>query len=70
MDKKQRREFELLDWDDRIIATGVCYSEMNVQVLWRIDTGYGAEQYSNIGYVLNILPEIRSFRWKGGDNNV
>ena len=39
---------------------GSLYNEGNVQVLWRIDRGYTAEQYASINPVLDLIPGIYS----------
>ena len=58
MDEKRRRTFQLEDDNRNILATGVIYDEGNVQVLWRIDCGYTAEQYASINPILDLMPGI------------
>ena len=80
MDKgKRRRLFYLLKlepslyaqgerlFSKTVLAKGVLYDEGNVQVLWREDVGWTAEQYANIGqlfgmfegaYVIEVLGEV------------
>ena len=48
MKAKRRRDFQLEDAHGTKLATGVLYDEGNVQVLWRVDIGYTAEQYASI----------------------
>ena len=38
-----------------MVAHGVLYDEGNVQVLWRKDMGFTAEQYDKIGQVYGIV---------------
>ena len=38
-----------------IFAEGVLYDEGNVQVLWRKDVGWTAEQYDSIAQVFGIV---------------
>lgn len=58
MDEKRRRTFQLEDENGNILATGVLYDEGNVQVLWRIDIGYTAEQYASINPIIDLMPGI------------
>lgn len=58
MDIKRRRSFQLEDDKGNIIAKGVIYDEGNVQVLWRVDCGYTAEQYASINPILDLMPGI------------
>ena len=58
MDTKRRRYFHLEDNENNVLAKGILYDEYNVQVTWRHDIGYTAEQYSNICMVLDLLPGI------------
>lgn len=58
MDEKRRRTFQLEDNIGNVLATGVLYDEGNVQVLWRIDCGYTAEQYASINPILDLMPGI------------
>ncbi len=58
MDIKRRRSFQLEDEKGNIVATGVIYDEGNVQVLWRVDRGYTAEQYASINPILDLMPGI------------
>lgn len=62
MDTKRRREFQLENKDGTKLATGVLYDEGNVQVLWRIDRGWTAEQYASINPLLDIMPGVVVFR--------
>lgn len=61
-DTKRRREFQLEDEQGNKLATGVLYNEGNVQVLWRLDKGYTAEQYAFLNPVLDLMPGITTFR--------
>ena len=61
---KNKRTFELYNKFNQKIASGVCYDELNCQILWRKDIGYTAEQYSNIGQVLFLMPNISYFIWR------
>ena len=58
MDIKRRRSFQLEDDKGNKLATGVIYDEGNVQVLWRVDRGYTAEQYASINPILDLMPGI------------
>ncbi len=58
MDEKRRRTFHLEDNNGNVLAIGVLYDEGNVQVLWRIDCGYTAEQYASINPILDLMPGI------------
>ena len=62
MDAKRRRLFQLEDTDGKKLAHGVLYDEGNVQVLWRIDRGYTAEQYASLNLVLDLMPRIAVLR--------
>ena len=62
MDTKRRRFFHLEDVDGQELANGILYDEGNVQVLWRIDQGYTAEQYASINLVLDLIPGITVLR--------
>ena len=62
MDTKRRRFFHLEDADGKKFAHGVLYDEGNVQVLWRIDRGYTAEQYASLNLVLDLMPGITVLR--------
>ena len=62
MDEKRRRTFQLEDKNGNILATGVLYDEGNVQVLWRIDCGYTAEQYASINPIIDLMPSITVLR--------
>lgn len=62
MDTKRRRSFQLEDDKGNKLATGVIYDEGNVQVLWRVDCGYTAEQYSSLNPVLDLIPGITVLR--------
>jgi len=64
-DTKRRREFQLEDKQGNKLATGVLYNEGNVQVLWRVDQGYTAEQYASINLILELMPGITTFRFIG-----
>ena len=62
MDTKRRRLFQLEDTDGKKLAHGVLYDEGNVQVLWRIDRGYTAEQYASLNLVLDLMPGVTVLR--------
>ena len=62
MDTKRRRLFQLEDADGKKLAHGVLYDEGNVQVLWRIDCGYTAEQYASLNLVLDLIPGVTALR--------
>ena len=68
MDAKRRRDFQLEDAKGGKLATGVIYDEGNVQVLWRVDTGYTAEQYSSLNPVLGLMPGIVVLRLQDADS--
>ena len=62
MDTKRRRLFHLEDADGKELANGILYDEGNVQVLWRIDRGWTAEQYASVNLVLDLIPGITVLR--------
>ena len=62
MDTKRRRFFHLEDAEGTELANGILYDEGNVQVLWRIDQGYTAEQYASINLVLDLIPGVTVLR--------
>ena len=62
MDTKRRRLFHLEDADGKELANGILYDEGNVQVLWRIDHGWTAEQYASVNLVLDLIPGITVLR--------
>ena len=62
MDTKRRRYFRLENADGKELANGVFYNEGNVQVFWRIDRGYTAEQYASLNLVLDLMPGIAVLR--------
>ncbi len=66
MDGKRRRTFQLESASGEKLASGVLYDEGNVQVLWRSDIGYTAEQYSSLSLVLNLMPGIAVLRLSEG----
>lgn len=69
MDTKRRRSFHLEDAEGKRLAYGILYDEGNVQLLWRADCGYTAEQYASINLVLDLVPGITVLRFEsdGGD---
>ena len=58
MNTKRRRNFQLEDANGNKLATGVIYDEGNVQVLWREDRGYTAEQYASLNPLIDLMPGI------------
>ena len=62
MDIKRRRYFHLEGADGKELASGVLYDEGNVQVLWRVDRGYTAEQYASLNLILDLMPGITVLR--------
>ena len=64
MDTKRRRYFHLENADGEKLIYGVLYDEGNVQVLWRSDSGYTAEQYSSLTLVLGLMPDIVVLRFE------
>ncbi len=60
--KKRRRSFQLEDNNHHKLATGVIYDEGNVQVLWRADCGYTAEQYASFNPILDLMPGVAVIR--------
>lgn len=62
MDTKRRRYFHLENAEGEKLASGILYDEGNVQVLWRADCGYTAEQYASINLVLDLVPGITGLR--------
>ena len=69
MDTKRRRCFQLEDVKGNILATGVIYDEGNVQVLWRVDYGYTAEQYASLNPILDLMPGVVVLRLTDTDPN-
>ena len=69
MDAKRRRYFHLENADGEKLVYGVLYDEGNVQVLWRADSGYTAEQYSSITLVLNLMADIVVLRFESDDES-
>ncbi|MCE2415252.1 hypothetical protein J4G07_14760 [Candidatus Poribacteria bacterium] len=65
MDTKRRRYFHLENADNKRLASGILYDEGNVQILWRDDSGYTAEQYASINLVLDLVPGIAVLRIEG-----
>ena len=61
---KRRRRFSLRNKFGDIIAHGVIYDQGNVQVLWRQDTGWGGEQIQTTANLLNLMPNVRIFKWE------
>ncbi len=68
MDTKRRRQFQLEDANGKKLATGVLYEEGNVQILWRADIGWTAEQYSSATPLLNLMPGIAVLRLSDAEN--
>ena len=62
MDEKRRRNFQLEDDKGNKLATGVIYDEGNVQVLWRVDCGYTAEQYASLNPILDLMRGVTVLR--------
>lgn len=62
MDEKRRRSFFLENKYGYPVAKGILYDEGNVQILWRHDTGFTAEQYASIRHVLDLVPGIAVLR--------
>lgn len=58
MDEKRRRSFQLEDNKGNKLANGVIYDEGNVQILWRVDCGYTAEQYASLNPILDLMPGV------------
>ena len=58
MDEKRRRSFQLEDDNGNKLANGVIYDEGNVQVLWRVDCGYTAEQYASLNPIVDLMPGV------------
>ncbi|MCG9129745.1 hypothetical protein JT359_19320 [Candidatus Poribacteria bacterium] len=67
MDVKRRRSFQLEDVEGNKLASGILYDEGNVQVLWRIDIGYTAEQYSSLHLIIDLIPGIVVLRMPGSE---
>lgn len=67
MDTKRRVAWQLEDVEGDILATGVLYDEGNVQVFWRADRGYTAEQYNNASYLFGLLPDVAALRVTKGE---
>lgn len=64
MDTKRRRYFHLENTDGERLAYGVLYDEGNVQLLWRADCGYTAEQYSSLTLVLGLMKDVAVLRFE------
>ncbi len=69
MDTKRRRCFQLEDQKGDILASGVIYDEGNVQILWRVDCGYTAEQYASLNPILDLMPGVVLLRLIDTDAN-
>ena len=69
MDTKRRRCFQLEDDKGNILASGVIYDEGNVQVLWRVDCGYTAEQYASLNPILDLMSGVVLLRLIESDPN-
>lgn len=69
MDTKRRRCFQLEDEKGNKLASGVIYDEGNVQVLWREDCGYTAEQYASLNPILDLMPGIVLLRLTDTESN-
>lgn len=67
MDTKRRKSFQLEDAKGNKLATGVIYDEGNVQVLWRLDRGYTAEQYASLNPILDLMPGVVVLRLQGSE---
>ena len=67
MDTKHRRYFHLENAGGEKLVYGVLYDEGNVQVLWRSDQGYTAEQYSSLTLVLGLMPDIVVLRFEDNE---
>lgn len=67
MDEKRRVEWQLEDVDGNILASGVLYDEGNVQVLWRADQEYTAEQYASVRQLFGLMPGVAALRVKKGN---
>ena len=65
MDNKRRIEWQLEDADGNKLAEGVLYDEGNVQVLWRKDVGYTAEQYNSLRQILFLMPGVANLKITG-----
>ncbi len=68
MDAKRRRYFQLEDAQGKKLATGVLYNEGNVQVLWRADIGWTAEQYSSLTPLVDLMPGIAVLRLQDAES--
>ena len=62
MDEKRRVEWQLEDVDGNILASGVLYDEGNVQVFWRADVDFTAEQYASAVHLLGLMPDVAALR--------
>lgn len=58
-EEKLRRKWRLYE-GLTLIANGVVYRELNVQILWRKDRGYTAEQLSSIAGLIEMFPQASS----------
>ena len=64
MDAKRRRNFYLENAEGEKLAHAVLYDEGNVQILWRADSGYTAEQYSSLASVLGLMAGVDVIRFE------
>ena len=48
---------------DVLLARGHLYPEGNVQINWRMDCGWTAEQYSHLGNVYGLLPGVSAIQF-------
>ena len=58
-DEKLRRKWRLYEGLG-LIAHGVVYRELNVQIHWRRDRGWTAEQLSSIAGLFEMFPHATS----------
>ena len=70
MDVKRRRSFQLEDVNGNKLASGLIYDEGNVQVLWRVDFGYTAEQYSSLHLIIDLIPGIVVLRMEDTEDKL
>ena len=56
--EKRRIKWRLEDANGKKLAHGVLYDEGNVQVYWRKDRGWTAEQYASICQILGLMEGV------------
>ena len=55
---KVRRRIELKNEASELVASGVLYTEGNVQILWRQDIGDTGEQFNTIANLIGLCDAV------------